>query len=117
MHDVRADRTREAWGEAVRRGAAVTWEQVRVGLLILVSLAVLSVAVFLVGDAGRVFGERYNLVTLVRSASGLVPGAAVQLAGQTVGQVSEIRFISPGDRYSYSLPHESRSSSYCMFWK
>jgi phospholipid/cholesterol/gamma-HCH transport system substrate-binding protein len=82
----------------VRRGAAVTWEQVRVGLLILVSLAVLSVAVFLVGDAGRVFGERYNLVTLVRSASGLVPGAAVQLAGQTVGQVSEIRFISPGDR-------------------
>lgn len=82
----------------MRRGVAVTWEQVRVGLLILVSLVVLSIGVFLVGDAGSVFGERYSLVTLVRSAAGLVPGAAVQLAGQTVGQVSEIRFIPPEDR-------------------
>lgn len=82
----------------MRRGAAVTWEQVRVGLLILVALGVLSVGVFLVGDTGNVFGERYRLVTLVRSASGLVPGAAVQLAGQTVGQVDDIRFISPDER-------------------
>lgn len=74
------------------------WEQVRVGLFILVILIVLSVAVFLVGDVGHVFGERYRLVTLVRSASGLVPGAAVQLAGQTVGQVSDISFIPPEDR-------------------
>jgi len=85
-------------GEAVRRGAAVTWEQVRVGLLILVALVVLSVGVFLVGDTGNVFGERYHLVTLLRSASGLVPGAAVQLAGQTVGQVDEIQFIPPDRR-------------------
>ena len=76
----------------------MTWEQVRVGLLILVALSVLSVGVFLVGDTGNVFGERYRLVTLVRSASGLVPGAAVQLAGQTVGQVDDIRFIPPDER-------------------
>ncbi len=82
----------------MRRGAAVTWEQVRVGLLILVALAVLSISVFLVGDTGYVFGERYRLVTLVRSASGLVPGAAVQLAGQTVGQVADISFIAPENR-------------------
>lgn len=82
----------------MRRGATVTWEQVRVGLLIVVALAVLSVGVFLVGDTGNVFGERYRLVTLVRSASGLVPGAAVQLAGQTVGQVDDIRFIRPEQR-------------------
>jgi len=71
---------------------------VRVGLLILVALIVLSLGVFLVGDTGHVFGQRYRLVTLVRSASGLVPGAAVQLAGQTVGQVDEIRLIPPAER-------------------
>lgn len=76
----------------------MTWEQVRVGLLILVTLVLLSVGVFLVGDTGHVFGQRYLLVTLVRSASGLVPGAAVQLAGQTVGQVDDIRFIPPEQR-------------------
>lgn len=82
----------------MRRGAAVTWEQVRVGLLMLVALVVISLGVFLVGDTGHVFGERYRLVTTVRSASGLVPGAAVQLAGQTVGQVDDIQFIPPDQR-------------------
>ena len=76
----------------------MTWEQVRVGLLVLVALGVLSTAVFLVGDTGNVFGERYRLITLVRSAAGLVPGAAVQLAGQTVGQVDDIIFIPPDQR-------------------
>ncbi len=82
----------------MRRGAPVTWEQVRVGVLLLVGLALLSAAVFLVGDTGNVFGKRYRLVVLVRSAAGLVPGAAVQLAGQTVGQVDEIQLISPERR-------------------
>jgi phospholipid/cholesterol/gamma-HCH transport system substrate-binding protein len=66
--------------------------------LLLLSLLILSVAVFLVGDTGNVFGKRYQLVTLVRSAAGLVPGAAVQLAGQTVGQVDRIDLIPPESR-------------------
>lgn len=82
----------------MRRGSPITWEQVRGGLLILVSLSILSVAVFLVGDTGDVFGQRYTLVTLVRSAAGIVPGASVQLAGQTVGQVDQIILISPESR-------------------
>jgi len=82
----------------MRRGSPITWEQARVGVLILVSLAILSAAVFLVGDTGNVFGRRYRLVTLVKSAAGLVPGAAVQLAGQTVGQVDRIELIAPDRR-------------------
>jgi len=82
----------------VKRGSPVTWEQVRVGVLILVALLILSTAVFLVGDTGNVFGQRYQLVTLVRSAAGLVPGASVQLAGQTVGQVDRIDLIAPESR-------------------
>ena len=82
----------------MRRGSPITWEQARVGVLILAALAILSAAVFLVGDTGNVFGRRYRLVTLVRSAAGLVPGAAVQLAGQTVGQVDRIELIAPDRR-------------------
>ena len=58
----------------MRRGSPVTWEQVRVGLLLLVAMAVLSSAVFLIGNTGNVFGTRYRLVMLVRSAAGIVPG-------------------------------------------
>lgn len=82
----------------MRRGTPLTWEQLRVGLLILGGLAIGALALMLVGRTGNVFGERYQLVTLVRSAAGLVPGAAVQLAGQTVGQVDRVDLIPVGER-------------------
>jgi phospholipid/cholesterol/gamma-HCH transport system substrate-binding protein len=71
----------------------MTWEQLRVGLLILGALAIGTLALLFVGRTGNVFGSRYELVTLVSSAAGLVPGAAVQLAGQTVGQVNRVELI------------------------
>lgn len=82
----------------MKRSTPVTWEQVRVGVLLVVSLTLLAGGVFLVGEVGHVFGERYRLVTLMRSGAGLVPGSSVQLAGQNVGQVSEVRWIDPGRR-------------------
>lgn len=82
----------------MRRSTPVTWDQVRVGLFLLVALALLAVGAFLVGETGHVFGERYRVVTLMRSAAGLVPGAPVQVAGQAAGQVVRIDFIEPRRR-------------------
>ncbi|MFQ5530533.1 MAG: MlaD family protein, partial [Gemmatimonadota bacterium] len=82
----------------MRRGTPMTWEQVRTGVFLLMALVIGGVALVLVGRTGNVFGERYQLVTLVRSAAGLVPGAAVQLAGQTVGQVDRVELIAPENR-------------------
>lgn len=77
----------------MRRGNPMTWEHLRVGLLVLGALVVGALALVFVGRTGHVFGTRYELVTLVNSAAGLVPGAAVQLAGQTVGQVERVELI------------------------
>lgn len=82
----------------MRRSRPITWEEVKVGVILMGSLVLLASGVFFIGNTGSVFGERYQLVTLMRSAAGLVPGAAVQLAGQPVGQVSRITFIAPEDR-------------------
>lgn len=82
----------------MRRSATVTWDQVRVGLVLIAALTILSLGVLLIGDIGDVFGRRYRLVTLMESAAGLVPGAPVQVAGQNVGQVDRIEFIRPEDR-------------------
>jgi phospholipid/cholesterol/gamma-HCH transport system substrate-binding protein len=68
------------------------------------ALTILAVGVFLIGRTGHVFGERYQLVTLMQSAAGLVPGAAVQLAGQTVGQVDRIQLVRPEDRTRGAKP-------------
>jgi len=64
----------------------------------MVILGLLTAAILFIGRSEDVFGNRYPLVTLMKSAAGLVPGAAVQLAGQNVGQVTEVRLISPGKR-------------------
>jgi len=82
----------------LRRGTPMTWEQVRVGIFLIIGLAMGATALVLIGRTGNVFGERYQLVTLVRSAAGLVPGAEVQLAGQAVGQVDRVVLILPEDR-------------------
>jgi phospholipid/cholesterol/gamma-HCH transport system substrate-binding protein len=82
----------------MRRSKPVTWDQIRVGLVLLTSLVILSLGVFFIGDIGDVFGTRYRLVTLMESAAGLVPGAPVQVAGQNAGQVDRIEFINPEDR-------------------
>lgn len=82
----------------MRRSAPITWDQVRVGLVLIFALAVLTLGIFLVGQVGDVFGSRYRLVTLMESASGLVRGAQVQVAGQNVGQVDRVEFIEPARR-------------------
>lgn len=82
----------------MRRSTPLTWEQARVGLLLLAALLALGVGVFFVGSTGHVFGKRFQLVTLMQSASGLAPGAAVQVAGQTVGQVEKVELIDVGER-------------------
>jgi phospholipid/cholesterol/gamma-HCH transport system substrate-binding protein len=82
----------------MKRGTPMTWEQVRVGVFLIIALALGATAIVLIGRTGNVFGERYQLVTLVRSAAGLVPGAEVQLAGQAVGQVDRVALILPENR-------------------
>lgn len=82
----------------MRRSTPVTWEQIRVGVLVLVALAVLAAGIVFVGQMGHVFGDRYRLVTLLPSGAGLTPGAAVQVAGQNVGQVERIEWIEPERR-------------------
>jgi len=82
----------------MRRGSHITWDQLRVGVTLLVGLTILAVSIFFIGQTGHVFGERYRLVIFMRSAAGLVPGAVVQLAGQSVGQVDEIELIKPDRR-------------------
>lgn len=82
----------------MRRSKPITWDQIRVGFVLIVGLGLLALGIFLIGEVGEVFGERYELVTLMESASGLQPGAVVQVAGRNVGQVEQVEFIAPAAR-------------------
>lgn len=81
----------------IRRGG-LGWSEVRVGVVILLALAILVLAIFNIGKLLNLFAKRYELVTLVPSAAGLPRGAQVTLAGQRVGQVDAIEFIPVGQK-------------------
>ena len=79
----------------MKRASFLTWEQLRVGALILVAIAVLVVAVVKLGQAANLFGGRYQLVTFVPNANGLRVGGSGMIAGKLAGTVSEIEFLPP----------------------
>jgi len=79
----------------MKRSSFITWDQLKVGVLILVALLILVVAIIKLGQAGNLFGKRYTLVAFVSSGSGLRKGGPVAVAGQLAGSLSDIEFLPP----------------------
>lgn len=68
----------------------LTWTELRVGLFVLVSLAVVAVAIFYVTGSGF-WGPKYQLKTFFPEVAGVSNGAPVRLDGVDVGNVLSIR--------------------------
>ena len=62
----------------------LTWAELRVGLFVLVGLAVLAAGIFYVTGAG-ILGPKYRIKTLLPEVSGLSKGAAAKLDGVDIG--------------------------------
>jgi phospholipid/cholesterol/gamma-HCH transport system substrate-binding protein len=77
----------------MKRSTFITWDQLKVGALILVSLAVLGTAVLKLGQAAQLFTDRYELISFLPTASGLRVGGGVSVAGQLSGTVRRIDFL------------------------
>lgn len=77
----------------MRRSTPITWAELRVGILVVGGAAVFVVAVLTLGSRTGVFEDKYPLITLMPSVSGLQQGAPVRLAGVNVGNVEEVEFI------------------------
>lgn len=77
----------------MKRSAMITWDQLRVALVILVAVGIIVLAGFKLGEAANLFTRRYDLVVFLPAANGLRSGGSVTLAGQLVGTVKEIQFL------------------------
>ena len=79
----------------MKRPTFITWEQLKVGLVILVALVILTVGMVRLGQAANLFTERYELVAFVPNANGLREGGGVMVAGQLAGTIRDIEFLEP----------------------
>jgi phospholipid/cholesterol/gamma-HCH transport system substrate-binding protein len=77
----------------MKRPSFITWEQLKVGLLIAAALAVLGVAIYRLGQAANLFSRRYELVAYLPNAAGLQAGGVVYVAGQYAGTIKSIDFL------------------------
>ena len=81
----------------MKRSTFITTEQIKVAVVILVSLAILTVAGYRLGQAANLFTTRYTLYAFLPDGYGLREGGQVQLAGQPAGTIRTIEFL-PVDR-------------------
>ncbi len=77
----------------MKRSAVITWDQLKVGLMIIVALVVIGVAILKLGQSAHLFARRYTLVTFVPSTAGLRVGGQVTVAGQLAGTVKSVDFL------------------------
>ncbi|MEO8333835.1 MAG: MlaD family protein [bacterium] len=77
----------------MKRSATLTWDQLRVGLVILLATLVIGVAMYKLGQAANLFAKRYELIAYLPDANGLREGGAVLVAGQLAGSVKSIEFL------------------------
>lgn len=74
----------------------VRWSQLKVGVLVIVALSALTLLISLMsGSSGGIFSRHIIVHSFFENASGLKPGAPVNLQGVTIGSVKKI-IIVPG---------------------
>ncbi|MEO5903161.1 MAG: MlaD family protein [Gemmatimonadaceae bacterium] len=81
----------------MKRSAVITWDQLKVGIVIVAAIAVIGVAILKLGQSAHLFTRRYTLVTFVPGTAGLRVGGQVTVAGQLAGTVKAVDFL-PVDR-------------------
>ena len=77
----------------MRRSPSITWDQLRVGLVIALAVVVVGVAIYKLGQAANLFTKRYHLTAFLPDANGLREGGTVTVAGQLAGTVTKIEFL------------------------
>ena len=70
---------------------ALTWSELRVGLLVIASLAILAFSALVIGT-GSPFARTYRVKALMKDVNGLKPSAPVRLGGVEVGTVEDVAF-------------------------
>jgi phospholipid/cholesterol/gamma-HCH transport system substrate-binding protein len=66
--------------------------QVKVGIFVLIGFALLSVAVFMIGDEAHYWERKIHYVAPFKDVQGLKPGGPVRLGGVDIGTVTSVGY-------------------------
>jgi phospholipid/cholesterol/gamma-HCH transport system substrate-binding protein len=76
---------------------ALSWTELRVGLVVIASLVILAVTILYIGSTGGTpWAATYHVKALMSDVNGLKAGAPVRVGGVEVGTVTEVDFAPEG---------------------
>lgn len=79
------------------KSKTLTWTELRVGLVVIASLAILAFTVLYIGGGGgSPFSRTYVVRALMSDVNGLKAGAPVRVGGVEVGSVTRVGFAGEG---------------------
>jgi phospholipid/cholesterol/gamma-HCH transport system substrate-binding protein len=81
----------------MKRSTGITWDELRVGLLVLVAVGTLVLAIYKLGEASNLFTKRYTLYVFLPNARGISRGASVTIDGVVAGTINDVRFLPVGN--------------------
>jgi phospholipid/cholesterol/gamma-HCH transport system substrate-binding protein len=78
----------------------VRWSQLKVGVIVLVSVVILTTLLFLMTSASGLgmFSHKIAVTTYFENSAGLKDGAAVNLQGVTIGNVKSVTVVTAPER-------------------
>jgi phospholipid/cholesterol/gamma-HCH transport system substrate-binding protein len=93
----------------MNRNKALTWTELRVGVVAIASLVVLAITIVYVGGGGGTpWGRKYELKALMSDINGLKPGAPVRVGGLEVGSVKHVDFDRKGGMVQVTMKLDRR---------
>src|SRR5579862_2482119 len=87
----------------MKRSTGITWDELRVGLLVVAALATLVLAVYRLGEASNLFTKRYTLYVFLPNARGISRGGSVTIDGVVAGSITDVAFQPVGNDTSRNL--------------
>jgi phospholipid/cholesterol/gamma-HCH transport system substrate-binding protein len=77
----------------MKRSTMISWDELRVGLVVALGVATFALASYKLGDAANLFTRRYTLYTFLPDAKGVSKGGSVTIDGVVAGSISRIDFL------------------------
>jgi phospholipid/cholesterol/gamma-HCH transport system substrate-binding protein len=90
----------------MKRSIRMTWDQLRVGIVVLMAAGVLVVSVYKLGEAANLFTKRYTLYVFLSNARGITRGGSVTINGVVAGTIDGISFLPVGTDTTRNLKLE-----------
>jgi phospholipid/cholesterol/gamma-HCH transport system substrate-binding protein len=88
---------------------ALTWTELRVGVVVLVSLVVLAGTILYIGSgSGSPWARKYTVKASMKDVNGLKPGAPVRVGGVEVGTVTKVEFAKGSGEVEVDMRLDSR---------